>query len=87
MSCHPILYVLAKQAIAFLIDYYYSSIRKTIFISIVFILILCYAGFLLGSDSELQTPNTSTGTSKGTSMAVFEVDGSGKLVGKKQGKS
>ncbi|XP_031634543.1 major facilitator superfamily domain-containing protein 6 [Contarinia nasturtii] len=42
----PILYVLAKPAVGYLCDFF-PSIRKTIFMSITVIMILCYAGFYL----------------------------------------
>lgn len=40
----PILYILAKPAVGYLIDSF-PSIRKTIFMSIIVLMVLCYAGF------------------------------------------
>lgn len=43
-SVLPIMYILAKPAVGYLIDYF-ASARKVIFMSILLVMTLCYAGF------------------------------------------
>uniref|UniRef100_A0A1L8DEF4 Putative transporter n=2 Tax=Nyssomyia neivai TaxID=330878 RepID=A0A1L8DEF4_9DIPT len=67
MSILPIMYVLAKPAVGFLADFF-TSLRKVIFMAIIVIMTLCYAGF-----SILPQPQEVAGKHHSISLNISQV--------------